>query len=587
MKISGKALLVKTDAQLQQSAERVLFLGPWCRESHHTTAGKSILPHHLDDINRVDKWENKIDEIYDYYLSELSLRLNEIHNTNWSDRAWRVLIGPWLQVFLDVVIDRFETIQQVTQSSEELYISVTRFENQCFAYLRTVDFFVAAANSDEFNEYIFSEILLRLPEGRVLISNIVGRNSQTTPSLQRHPSLPQKALRIASRWVARFPRRVTFVDSYFNRADQVFLEILLGQLPFIPPPDEVAPQECSDNLIRQELAVKPFSSETLHRIICELIQEMLPISYVENFQKNLSEAQRCYPKSSRLIVTAHFYSYNELFRFWAASQVDNGARLAAIQHGGGYGVGLRWSPLAHELSVADFYYTSGWRSNNHCSTLPMPIPKLVNAQNRFSVSSTGGILWVWKALRPYSFRLAEGSVNNDSAEYLDEQIRFGNRLDKNIQSQTIIRLYGLDSAWNEVELARAKLPQMKLDLGRIAFEFAARDKKLWVITYNSTTLLEALVANIPFVAYWNPKHCVNRLARDASPLIEEFRNCGVFHDTPESAADAANEYFPRAQQWWERKNIQRIRSEFCEKFALTRSDWLSAWRHELERVSSL
>lgn len=581
-----RVLLVKTDAQSQQSAERLLFLGPWCRKRHKASVKASILPHHLDDINRVDEWEGKVDQIYDYYLRQLSFRLNEVHQIDWSERAWRILIGPWLQVFLDVVIDRFETIRQVTQSSEDLFVSVTQFPPKAFAYSRTVDFFVAAANSDEFNEYLFSEIIMRLPEGRDLISNTVSRERTFAPSSQRQDGLRQKALRIASRCVARFPRRITFVDSYFKRADQILLEVWMGQLPFVAPAEEPPCHVSVNGLIRDQIKLEPFSSEILHKILCDLIQELIPINYVEKFGFLLSEAKGAFPERTKLIVTAHFYSYNELFRFWAGSQVDRGTRLAAIQHGGGYGVGLRWSPLSHELSVADVYYTSGWVSNSANSTIPMPIPKLATAQKRFSVSPNGRILWVWKALRPYSFRLAEGSVNQDVAEYLDEQVRFGNALDRAIVPQTTVRLYGHESSWNEVELASKSLSRMKLDRGSSSFEIGAKDTKLWVITYNSTTLLEALVANIPFVAFWNPKHCVNRLAEDAVPLFDELRICGVFHDTPESAAQAANEYFPCALQWWKKQDIQRIRAEFCKKFAVTRSDWLSVWHQEFERESS-
>jgi len=80
-----------------------------------------MLPHHLDNNDNVDKLHELSCRLFDFYSIQLSTILNNIHGMNWSDRAWKILIGPWLTVFLDVVIDRFETIGQLRNQPFDLY----------------------------------------------------------------------------------------------------------------------------------------------------------------------------------------------------------------------------------------------------------------------------------------------------------------------------------------------------------------------------------------------------------------------------------------------------------------------------------
>ena len=48
--------------------------------------------------------------MYEKILKELSYELNKIHNKNFSLRAWRIIIGPWLNRFITVIFDRKKII---------------------------------------------------------------------------------------------------------------------------------------------------------------------------------------------------------------------------------------------------------------------------------------------------------------------------------------------------------------------------------------------------------------------------------------------------------------------------------------------
>lgn len=581
-----RVLLVKTDAQKEKASDRVVYLGPWCRDAHKGLGHPRTLPHHLDSLESVDRLHELSSSLFEIYSRQLATILNHIHDVRWSDRAWQILIGPWLTVFLDVVIDRFETISQLRSQPFEFYTDATSYPYGTWAPLDTDEFIALAADSNQFNEYLFGNILVESPETRNVVVGLSQDVRVPVVRDERPSGLRLVILGMLGNTLGRLSRRVTFVDTYFHPFDQAVLELKLGQIPLLFVRNIGVQSQPIGRAMRQRVNVRPHLADSLNATICRLLPELLPKLYLEEFKRYLEAAVLQYPRKTRMIVTAAAYSFNEGFRFWAASQIDSGTQLVCVQHGGGYGVGLRWSALQHEFRVADYYCTSGWVSQQRARTVPMPIPKLATSKKTYAatLNNKGRGLWIWRAIRRYPFRIAEGSIRQDTAEYLEDQRIFGHALQDSIRSLFTLRLRSPDDAWGAQDLARQEFPEMLLDECRIPFKIAARDSRLWIITNNGTSLFEAMVANVPFVAFWNPDHCINKLSDDAALLFDKLKRCGVFHVTPGSAAETVNEHFGDPARWWRAADIQWVRREFCERFAVTRGDWLDVWAKKIREL---
>lgn len=574
-------LLVKTDAQKVRTADRSIYLGPWCRDAHVGSGYSRVLPHHLDNLERVDELRDLTGSLFDHYLPQLAAILNKVHGVAWSDRAWKILIGPWLTVFLDVVIDRFETIRQLRTECPDAYTYATTFPPGTWVPSDFTEFTDWAVYSDQFNEYLLSKLLLESSETSGMVADIF---PDTRASIQRKSALTVKrAIRVlldGARPIVSNP--VTFVDSYFTVTDQMALELKLGQIPNIFPIDICSPGRNVDSAMRERLDIQPGWPNPLNTAICGLLADLFPKAYLEEFTFYLNKAISHFPKKTKMIVTGHAYSFNEGFRFWAANQVDTGTKLVSVQHGGNYGTNPRVAPLQHEFRVVDYFCTAGWNSKEFSQTFPMPIPRIATAGKVFSSSKSGKVIWIWKSFRPFPFRLSEGSVKTDLNDYLEEQKRFGRALQDSIKREVKIRLYPPDGHWGVEAFVRREFPEMHIDDKSEPFKISANKSRLWVLTYNSTTLLEAMVANIPIVLFWNPAHCSNNLSEDAKSIFDELRRCGVYHESPDSAARMVSEVFPDTQRWWASDDIQRARRNFAEKFAMTRDSWLDVWADKLD-----
>jgi len=70
--------------------------------------------------------------------------------------------------------------------------------------------------------------------------------------------------------------------------------------------------------------------------------------------------------------------------------------------------------------------------------------------------------------------------------------------------------------------------------------------------------------DVPTVIFWNSNHWELRFS--AIPFFEELKRIGVFHETPESAANHVAEVWNDINGWWERNDIREVLNNFKKNY---------------------
>ena len=140
----------------------VLFLGEWCKiysqKAHWSQYKSNTLDYHWDQQDEALKGISYTNEIYEKYLSILSKQLNKIHNKNYSDRYWRILIGYWLRQFVDIVYDRHLILERAFSEYKIDKTYVLDFESYSATPLDMNDF-NAIKSGDEWNHFIYTQLI--------------------------------------------------------------------------------------------------------------------------------------------------------------------------------------------------------------------------------------------------------------------------------------------------------------------------------------------------------------------------------------------------------------------------------------------
>lgn len=493
-------------------SKRILFLGEWCklyeRKKEWKKLDYEVLPYHLDDRKKLYKDYLYVNNLYERVLLQAAGRLNVLHECNYPIRYWRIIIGPWLSNFIEVLFDRFESIK-----SAERFGRVTEtFIAQCphgFWIQNDYHDFYSLSVKDEYNFYLYSEIIKfnnSLPYKFVEVSDCYKSNAHNPVSGGK--AGPKNIFKkICFYWDKSVPARLNkavFVSPCFAIKNQIKLQLRLKQLPYFGRISDGNLLKIQyDYQLRQRISID-LGTKEFETLLSLLIIEHMPRYYLEGYHDIHKMALDVYPKKPKLIFTAISTYFDELFKFWAAYWTNRGAKLAHTQHAGHYGIWLWSDQEEHECKISDIYYSFGWSHENISKIVPKPSIKLTQLSNLKS-SKDGYILLVEGAVPRYLYLMMNATIAASGYEvYFNEQIRFINRLTEKARELLLVRPYMHDFGLSQKKRFKDKVPDVNVYSGQESMYKQLKKSRLFVGTYNATTFLETFAANYPTVLFWNP-----------------------------------------------------------------------------------
>ena len=591
-------LITTADQHFWKSEEKVLFLGEWCKpfklQDYWIKLDHEVVRYHWNDRGKLYNDCLHLERVHEKYLHLLTERLNAVHGEAHSSRYWQIIIGPWLYYFIPILYDRYLSLRE---ASKDYVIKNTWIADIDVWKLTPKDIvtFNRYYLRDYYNHFLYSEIikLLKLVPYEVIsydidtpikneereISSIVGSdiNSEVLFSRRALKSILKRLLQKLS--AIRNPKFV-FVSTYFTSKNQWKLEIALRQSPTMFNTNWSF--NYAVNPAQRKVLTMNEGKDEFERVLETLIPYQMPVSYVENYKKILDTAYTTLPKKCKVIYTENGYIHMDGFKCWVADQIEKGAKLVIGQQGGLHGIGL-WFWIENQLSkIADHVISWGWTDPADSKIQPLPASRLIHKNPACRPKNQGYILWVLMGLPRYFYSLQSLPVASQYSDYIEEQIRLAKTVNPSVRKLLLLRHYKFDFGWGEVGQIR------KLNLGiqdsimEESLEEQLSKSRLFIGTYNGTTFIEAFSADVPTILFWNPYH--SELKPSAQPYFEELRMAGIFHDTPESAAQKVNEIFNNPDAWWQTEKVQRAKRNFCEQFAKVSPDWKKEWKVKFSQI---
>ncbi len=562
-----------------------ILLGEWCRlyndRDRSEKLDAKILPYPWDKRELIPLAYHDLLPLYETILLELGTELNSIHRVQHSPRYWRISIGPWLLLFMESLLERFTCL---IASKEHGFITRTKLiPPQTLPPPRDTSELRELLSGDLYNLHLYSRVIDELSLYQVSYSSVA--TSMLPPAPRR--SYKRKVKNIAAqlgRFIPALLHQVVFVSSYFKRSDLLKLQLALGQVPYLIGPELEISDYAPDPKYRSQIALKVTDCSDFERLVRGLITSELPCSFLEGYSELVELARASYPRNPRVIVTANAHLASDVAQAWMGEAIEQGAKLAIIQHGGHYGTGLWSSTDDHEIAIADRFYSWGWDSNLTPRVKPLDAPKLIGISSTLRPSASGGLLLVSNSLPRYSYRMYSIPVAGQFLRYLNQVSDFCELLDDHIKPELTVRLHPQDLGWNDRARMLKRNPELNIYRGGEPLHSQLNRSRLVVGTHNATTYLESLAANYPTIIFWNPD--LYELSESALPYFEELRAAGIFFHSPEEAAAKVNQVFAEPSAWWNKYEVQRARKRFIDRFACSTPDWLGNWRNELRALKA-
>lgn len=579
--------------------KNVDFLGPWCFLGHPDceaylrripfsplyTDGREIKQTSDDTLN----FSQRI-------LPFLTREMNALTGRSYSENFWSLLLSCWLVHAVQVLYDRYLRLKRLIEKGEPYRVRITpriaRIPVQITGDFKSVSFHPGT------NHYFFSRILQLLqPRDWYL---------EVDEKLIHFPKDPYRSGASLSYVTFFIFRRLKehwsrIRSSILSRFSGIYIEGVYGinyfdilrftfDLLTVPHdekyeyqkfdrPKEIKPSIAKEGLVLQDEDIRQNEFES---IACEILPELMPHSFLEDFKRNEAAALRYLKlmgKHVRAFVLGPVLMGGfDQMKFMAALHKERGGTLICSQHGGNYGNALSLPSAEIEYRYTDAFITWGWREHADYPVRALPfsspmLSKCISRKNKKSKASKKLLLVMTKVML-FLYRMDSFPQVEQCGAYREGKIRFLSALRKDIREKISLRPYPNEvSALPERSYVKKYFPHFPFLTGDLYNQL--RDFRMVIVDNPTTTLNVSLALDIPTLLFWDP--LLWPICEQAEPYFERLNEVGILHRTPESAAQIINRVWDHCDDWWQGVQIRKARKDFCREYARTNEKWMDEW----------
>jgi putative transferase (TIGR04331 family) len=569
---------------------KIIFLGDWCldySEKSKKNTDNEIFNYHWNQPNRFYGDVEFLDDIYKEYIVKIKDILNKFHGTSYSERYWSIQVGWWLIFFIQVLFDRWRTVEKVAQAYPEAEVPKLKSEIKCPSVNDSKTFFERAANDEFWNERLYTDIFENFTTLKINHVNRLHVNEPLNKS-KKHTELFDKNgfniiaflkdtfFKVLFSFTGFFLnifyrnkiRKISLESTYLNRMKLLRLLILLKSPPKFFRPWNMKNHESLDSMRKWNFPNN--SSSDFAKVLEFFLPKHLPRCFLEGFEINKKFGdQSAKSFKPEILVTANDFSDNDAWKFWASECVENGSKLVISQHGGGYGIAKYLATQNYEISISDRFLSWGWENTKNPKIQSAPAMKLIGEKS-FKIINDGYCLLVSTSLPRHSYHLGSWPIGPQLDNYIQNQFDFVRNLSDVVSQNLAVRLSPYDLGWEHT--LRWKDFNSKINLLPTFKDLNSYlvSTKLFIGTYNATTFLEAFKRNIPTVIFWDPNFW--EINENAQEYFNFLIDAKVFFDNPKEAAKHVNDIWDNVPLWWNSKEVKSAISKFIEQYAYTGSN---------------
>lgn len=548
----------------------ILFLGEWCRLHSRSAFWQNrdavVANYHWDDRAKVRRDYAYLQNFYEELLPELAEKLNVIHGVDHSLKYWRILVGPWLGYLVQILFDRWSMIESALCESHLFGIKIVEHKNDDLVACDMNDF-VQLLLEDDWNEMVYGRILEWKGVGVERISpkfknKNQNRKDRSKPFFTNIKASLKKIIKDLSGSFSHAGDYV-FYATYLDLKKDLKLQLQLGQIPALRTTGKMIPAIFDSK--RREWNLSTSSDRNFIDFVRTEMSKYIPRVYLEGYKALISNAEELpWPSKPRAIFTSNAHISDEIFKAWAAGKVENNVPLVIGQHGGNYGTALWNFNEDHQLEIADYFLSWGWTSPQYENI--KPIAALTAIGKQYIRQKNGHALMVELIIPRQSYHMWSAPIGAKQwLNYLDSQFMFVQALSPKLQQQLLVRLHSKDYGHNAKVRWQEQLPSIRLDDGLRSIVDLVCESRIYISTYNATTFLESMALNFPTLIFWDENNW--EIRDDAVPFFAQLKAVGIFHETPESAAQYLETIWEDIDDWWDSDEIQLVRNTFCDQYA--------------------
>lgn len=526
---------------------------------------QSLNNYKLYHLKRQKQEFKNVKNLYEKILLDLSIKLNELHKINWPLRSWRIFIGPWLETYIAIMLDRINLCLLDKSNINKNY-------NNKIIYNFTTDIntFQKICSTYNWNNSINYRIYHLIKSRKFDFKYLKNFHCATNTISNKSNFLD---------WI-KIKCNFFFSNFFFikkNRylIDRVYIGNFIKSLSILIKLKEF-PIKFSflskkdfknhfDFVMRKKILISKNSDDIKTKIIKYFLSESIPNFYIENFKYLKKDLKKYNLPKKKFIVTGNCWTDN-LFKFYLAEMVSKGSKLIINQHGAGYALIKDHSAFNHEIKIADKFIAWGnvgkFFSNKKIISGNVP-PHKINFFNQKKNLTIIGHTY-------HQFKIKNDLWSPNKSRNDKKNIKkLINKINMDIYSNILFKGHPADnfkknSYKNYVNknFKKVTVCQNNDQLNKLI-----NNSKLCVFLYIGTDFLKNLSNSIPSIIILNDDFNYEKIFSFAKPYLKKLEKVNIVHTDGNSAGDFINSLNGNVEKWWSDAKLQKSLNEFKNIFA--------------------
>jgi len=533
-----------------------LYLGPWCLSKRDLYKNRNYI--NVYDYSKKNAYlsdTKNLNKIYEFFLEQITINLNKIHNLNFKKAEWKIILGRWLMTWINHIHFHWVYVDKIFKEYRIKKIYSYKYKSESFIPANTWLSHLNLRNKNEWSEHIFQEILKFKKKNKY--NEIIGLSKSKSTNLKKNflPIPIGLFYRHKERFIV-YNLSLGIIDKiklklkYFNFGITFYKNIKLK----------------NQNINRDNL----FFPKTKDKFIIFLSQQVkyaIPKSFIENFQ-NIQQLvlSSHFPKKIDFILTSYAQYYDEFFKIYVANLVNKNpkTKLCILQHGyGGIFAAEDFYNIYLDKKISNIFLSWGnLRKKNHYPfCYPLAASGVIS-----QFSNKKGILILSYSFQYLLINPINGAINGmEIDEILFKKLKkFYDNLLEDIKKKIYVKTQAINKL-NNFDYSIKKNSNIKLIKSEVKFLKIYKNYNLIIHTFVGTGFFECLVKNIPSVLIYSEK-CHLPFDNRFKDYLKEMKRKNMMFENEEKASKFINKNYYEIINWWKSKDIQELVNKMCNDY---------------------
>lgn len=568
--------------------KQALFLGQHCffyndKSDFLEQSKLQILPSPWKNAYDILDSALYIDKVHDRIIPGLSDIMNSLYGLSYSQKFWNLYLTLWLHNWLNIFYDRYRRLEYIGESFKEKF--VVKILDEYNPTVTDIWIFVSKMKEDHYHNLLLMSDIIRHARFDFLDCKKVSVLAEVSECNKR-PCFKNNVREL-------LPSFKEIIKKHLNNF--ITSSVFLGTTYGLSLRDKICLQFYRDpaSLFKKRL-IAPVKARKVTR--SDINKVHLEFGAKDRFEKIVQEVLLKYIPDNLLMLDKYCAGAHLDIKTWIgndiyisqekcfeiASVLERGGRWISSQHGGSYGQLLSFPYGKFEYEAAGEFITWGWEHKHIYNAAFYALPSPMLSRLKKHKETEDSIIFVSSIEYAYRHRLQTYFEPETVADYVRNKKMFFEHLEKNILEKVRYRsCYHKYSSPQELEIINKMLSMDRILNNSKLTGFLFRTR-LAVIDYPSTAFLEALVMNTPTILYYDPGDVA--YCEAAEPYFDKLCSVGILHDSGQAAAKKVNEIWADVSGWWSSADLQRVKNDFCFRFARSQLDWRNEWAKFVKKL---